>query len=115
MRSTFKNIKPWDRQAEEALEWWHNKFGDDLYIELMRHGEEAEDRANDVLIDFSRKHKISLIATNNTYYTHKEEANAHDILLCVKEGEKQATPIGRGEALGMAFRIKNIISKLRIK
>ena len=49
-----------DRQAEEALEWWHHKFGDDLYIELMRHGEEAEDRANDVLIDFSRKHKISL-------------------------------------------------------
>ena len=105
-----------DRQAEEALEWWHNKFGDDLYIELMRHGEEAEDRANDVLIDFSRKHKISLIATNNTYYIHKEEANAHDILLCVKEGEKQATPIGRGRGFQVWLsEIKNIISKLRIK
>ncbi|MFL2604039.1 MAG: DNA polymerase III subunit alpha [Flavobacteriaceae bacterium] len=92
-----------DRQAEEALEWWHHKFGDDLYIELMRHGEEAEDRANDVLIDFSRKHKISLIATNNTYYIHKEEANAHDILLCVKEGEKQATPIGRGRGFRYGF------------
>ena len=92
-----------DRQAEEALEWWHHKFGDDLYIELMRHGEEAEDRANDVLIDFSRKHKISLIATNNTYYIHKEEANAHDILLCVKEGEKQATPIGSGRGFRYGF------------
>jgi len=85
-----------DRQAEEALQWWHQKFGEDLYIELMRHGEEGEDRANEVLISFSRKYNIPLVATNNTYYTKKEEANAHDILLCLKEGEKQATPIGRG-------------------
>ena len=85
-----------DRQAEEALQWWHQQFGDDLYIELMRHGEEGEDRANERLIEFSRQYNIPLIATNNTYYTEKEEANAHDILLCVKEGEKQATPIGRG-------------------
>ncbi|MGA1546668.1 MAG: DNA polymerase III subunit alpha, partial [Flavobacteriaceae bacterium] len=85
-----------DRQAEEALQWWHQQFGEDLYIELMRHGEEGEDRANEVLISFSRKYHIPLVATNNTYYTKKEEANAHDILLCLKEGEKQATPIGRG-------------------
>ena len=92
-----------DRQAEEALKWWHNQFGDDFYIELMRHGEEGEDRANEVLIDFSSKYNIPVIATNNTYYTKKEEANAHDILLCVKEGEKQATPIGRGRGFRYGF------------
>ena len=92
-----------DRQAEEALLWWHQQFGEDLYIEVMRHGEEGEDRANEVLIQFSKKHQIPLIATNNTYYTHKEEANAHDILLCVKEGEKQATPIGRGRGFRYGF------------
>ena len=85
-----------DSQAEDALQWWHTQFGDDLYIELMRHGEEAEDRANEKLIYFSEKYEIPVIATNNTYYVNKDEANAHDILLCVKEGEKQATPIGRG-------------------
>ena len=92
-----------DRQAEEALQWWHGQFGEDFYIELMRHGEEGEDRANEVLIEFSRKYNIPLIATNNTYYTKKEEANAHDILLCVKEGEKQATPIGRGRGFRYGF------------
>ena len=92
-----------DKQAEEALKWWHRQFGDDFYIELMRHGEEGEDRANEVLIEFSKKHKIPLIATNNTYYIKKEEANAHDILLCVKEGEKQATPIGRGRGFRYGF------------
>ncbi len=85
-----------ENQAEEALLWWKDQFGDDLYIELMRHGQEDEDRANDVLITLSRKHNIKTIATNNTYYIHKEDANAHDILLCVKDGEKQSTPIGRG-------------------
>ena len=85
-----------EKQAEEALVWWKDTFGDDLYMEIMRHGQEDENRVNDVLIQLAKKHNVKLVATNNTYYTSKENANAHDILLCVKDGEKQATPIGRG-------------------
>ena len=85
-----------EKQAEEALLWWKKTFGEDLYLEIMRHGQEDEDRVNQTLIAFSKKHSIKLVATNNTYYINKEDANAHDILLCVKDGEKQATPIGRG-------------------
>ena len=92
-----------NRQAEEALQWWHKKFGDDLYVELMRHGQEDEKRANDVMVSLARQYQIPLIATNNTYYASKEEANAHDILLCLKEGEKQATPIGRGRGFRYGF------------
>ena len=85
-----------EKQAEEALLWWKVQFGEDLYIELMRHNQEDENRVNPTLIKFSKAHNVKLVATNNTYYIEKEDANAHDILLCVKEGEKQATPIGRG-------------------
>lgn len=85
-----------ENQAEDALLWWKQQFGDDLYIELMRHGQEDEDRVNKVLLEFSKKHKVKIIASNNTYYCAKEDADAHDILLCVKDGEKQTTPIGRG-------------------
>ncbi|WP_074407189.1 MULTISPECIES: DNA polymerase III subunit alpha [Aquimarina] len=85
-----------EKQAEEALLWWHQEFGDDLYIEIMRHNQEDENRVNQVLVQFAKKHNIKLVASNNTYYCEKEDANAHDILLCVKDGEKQATPIGRG-------------------
>ena len=91
-----KILNKGEKQAEDALLWWKEQFGDDLYIELMRHGQEDEDRVNPVLLQFSQKHKVKLLATNNTYYGSKEDANAHDILLCVKDGEKQATPIGRG-------------------
>ncbi len=85
-----------EKQAEEALQWWHQEFGDDLYIEIMRHNQEDENRVNQVLIQFAKKYDIKIVASNNTYYCEKEDANAHDILLCVKDGEKQATPIGRG-------------------
>lgn len=94
-----------ETQAEEALLWWKEQFGDDLYIEIMRHNQEDENRVNQVLIDFSRKHNVKLVATNNTYYIKKEDANAHDILLCVKDGEKQSTPIGRGR--GYRFGMPN--------
>ncbi|MBA0883614.1 DNA polymerase III subunit alpha [Flavobacterium undicola] len=83
-------------QAEEALVWWKAQFGDDFYLEVMRHNQEDENRVNKTLIEFAQKHQVKLIATNNTYYVNKQDANAHDILLCVKDGEKQATPIGRG-------------------
>ena len=74
-----------ENQAEEALLWWKSQFGDDLYIELMRHNQDDENRVNPVLIEFSKKHNIKLIASNNTYYCKQEDANAHDILLCVKD------------------------------
>lgn len=85
-----------EHQAEEALLWWKEEFGEDLYIEMMRHGQEDEEVVNKTLLAFSKKHSIKVIASNNTFYLHKEDANAHDILLCVKDGEKQATPKGRG-------------------
>ncbi|NVJ89335.1 MAG: DNA polymerase III subunit alpha, partial [Flavobacteriaceae bacterium] len=85
-----------EKQAEEALLWWKQEFGDDLYIELMRHNQEDENIVNQTLLKFSKEHNVKIVATNNTYYLNKEDANAHDILLCVKDGEKQATPKGRG-------------------
>ncbi|MBC5840839.1 DNA polymerase III subunit alpha [Flavobacterium sp. F-380] len=85
-----------ENQAEEALIWWKEQFGADFYLEIMRHNQEDENRVNKTLIEFAQKHEVKLIASNNTYYLNKEDANAHDILLCVKDGEKQATPIGRG-------------------
>jgi len=91
-----KIINTGEKQAEEALLWWKEQFGSDLYIEIMRHGQEDENHINKVLLQFSKKHEIEIVATNNTFYLKKEDANAHDILLCVKDGEKQATPIGHG-------------------
>ncbi|WP_312139346.1 DNA polymerase III subunit alpha [Sphingobacterium sp.] len=92
-------------QAEEALLWWKERFGEDFYIEVMRHGQEDENRVNEAIIQLARKHEVKLIATNNTYYVNKVDAHAHDILLCVKDGEKLSTPKGRGR--GFRFGLPN--------
>lgn len=92
-------------QAEEALLWWKGVFADDFYIEVMRHGQEDEDRVNTTLVELAHKHDVKLIATNNTYYLNKGDAHAHDILLCVKDGEKLSTPKGRGR--GFRFGLPN--------
>ncbi|WP_031426635.1 DNA polymerase III subunit alpha [Flavimarina sp. Hel_I_48] len=94
-----------ENQAEEALLWWKKTFVDDLYIELMRHGQEDENRVNSTLVEFSKKHDIKTVATNNTFYIEKSDAEAHDVLLCVKDGEKVATPKGRGR--GYRFGLDN--------
>ena len=94
-----------EKQAEEALLWWQSQFQDDLYVELMRHGQEDEKRVMPVLAALSRKHNIKMVATNNTFYINKEDADAHDILLCVKDGEKVATPKGRGR--GYRYGLEN--------
>ncbi len=94
-----------ESQAEEALVWWKEQFGDDFYLELMRHGQEDEERVNQTLLKFSRKYQVKVVATNNTYYEKKGDAHAHDILLCVKDGEKLSTPKGRGR--GFRFGLPN--------
>src|SRR6218665_1276609 len=85
-----------ENQAEEALIWWKEQFTDDFYLELMRHNQEDENRVNSSLVAFAQKHNVKTVATNNVFYVNKEDSNAHDILLCVRDGEKQSTPIGRG-------------------
>jgi len=85
-----------ENQAAEALLWWKEIFGDDFYLELSDHHQENEKHINEVLIGFAEKYKVKVVATNNTFYLKKEDSSAHDILLCVKDGEKIATPKGRG-------------------
>ncbi|MDX1463639.1 MAG: DNA polymerase III subunit alpha, partial [Marinirhabdus sp.] len=94
-----------EAQAEEALVWWKEQFQDDFYIELMRHGQEDEDRVNETLLKFAETHNIKVVATNNTFYLEKEDAKSHDVLLCVKDGELRDTPKGRGR--GFRFGLDN--------
>ncbi|MGB0177461.1 MAG: DNA polymerase III subunit alpha, partial [Owenweeksia sp.] len=98
-----------EKQAEEAFTWYHEQFGEDFYVELMRHGDpsdeerEREDVVNQTLLRFAEKYEVKYFASNNVYYLDKEDANAHDILLCVKDSEYQSTPKGRGRGFRFGF------------
>lgn len=84
-------------EAEEAIEWYKSIFGGDYYLELMRHpAEEPEQRedvynrqvmVNAILIDLANKHNVKIIATNDVHFTHAEDAEAHDLLICLNTGK----------------------------
>ncbi|AMQ58127.1 DNA polymerase III subunit alpha [Algoriphagus sanaruensis] len=81
-----------ETQAEEAFLWWREQFGEDFYVELNRHGIPEEEKVNEVLLEFAKRYNVKYFAANNTYYNDKADAKAHDILLCVKDGELVEKP-----------------------
>jgi len=85
-----------ETQAEQAFLWWKDTFGADFYVELQRHGLPEEDHVNEVLLRWARKYGVKYFAANHSYYNTREEAESHDILLCVFDSTYKATPIGKG-------------------
>lgn len=81
-----------EEKAEELFVWWKEQFGDDFYAELNRHGLEEEDVVNRTLIRFCKKYDVKYFAANSSYYSEKDQAEAQDALICVKEGEYVSKP-----------------------
>src|SRR5437762_14242696 len=61
-------------------------FGDDYFLEIQNHGMEEQLRVNEGLARISRRTGIPLVATNDSHYTRRDGAEAHDILLCLQTG-----------------------------
>ncbi|HEX2191912.1 MAG TPA: DNA polymerase III subunit alpha, partial [Acidimicrobiales bacterium] len=62
-------------------------FGrDNLYVEVQDHGIDGQRRTNPRLVEIARRIGAPLLATNDSHYTHREDAVAHDALLCVQTG-----------------------------
>ena len=61
-------------------------FGDRLYIELQRHGQDKERRIEGGLIDIAYTKGLPLVATNEPYFASTEDYEAHDALLCIAGG-----------------------------
>jgi DNA polymerase-3 subunit alpha len=85
--------------AEKEFQWWLDIFGDDYYVEMQRHGLYEQEKVNKVLVQLARKYNVPMFASNDSHYVEQEDYNAHDILLCINTGEKQATPIFKGNSM----------------
>ena len=79
-------------KAEKEFKWWLDLFGEDYFIEIQRHNIKEQEVINNTLLQFSKKYNVPVIATNDSHYVDQDDANAHDILLCINTGEKQSTP-----------------------
>ncbi len=98
-------------KALEIIQWHRELFGEDYYLELMRHPMSQADmendgmhqeswlvpqhqeyikkqnKVNDFLIETARNQKIPLVATNDSHYMRRDDWRAHEILLNVQSGE----------------------------
>lgn len=84
-----------EAEAEKEFKWWLDIFGEDYYIEIQRHDIPDQNIVNECLLRFAKKYNVPIIASNDSHYVNQEDANAHDILLCINTGEKQSTPKAR--------------------
>ena len=90
--------------AREAVQWYHNLFGDDYYLELQRH--EVKDpsqranretfplqqKANKVLLELAKEYGVKVICSNDAHFVDEENAEAHDNLLCLSTGKDLDDP-----------------------
>jgi DNA polymerase-3 subunit alpha len=68
-------------------------FGkDNLFVEIQDHGIPEQHRTNPLLFDIAKRIGAPLIATNDSHYTHRDDAVAHDALLCVQTGSLMSDP-----------------------
>lgn len=71
-------------EAEELVLWYKNLFKDDFYLELQNHNLEEQIIVNEKLREFSKKHGIKTVATNDVHYIYKDDAEVQDVLMCVQ-------------------------------
>ena len=90
--------------AREAVQWYHNLFGDDYYLELQRH--EVKDpsqranretfplqqKADKVLLELAKEYGVKVICSNDAHFVDEENAEAHDHLLCLSTGKDLDDP-----------------------
>lgn len=90
-RNIKNGAKGYERAKEVALEY-KEIFGDDFYLEIMRHGIEHQYNIDKDLIRLSLETGIKLIATNDTHYPFKDWALAQEIYMCIAMGKTYDDP-----------------------
>ena len=90
----LKRLAQGDEQgASEAADSYRSILGDgNFYIEIQEHGIDDQARLHPQLVELARRQNIPLLATNDTHYTHPEQYEAHDLLVCIQTASNLDTP-----------------------
>lgn len=78
--------------ARRAARWFQEHFPDRFYIELQSHDIPEFDATYRKMVDLAHEMQIPLVATNDIHYALREQAEAHDVLLCIQTGKTVNEP-----------------------
>lgn len=99
-------------KAREMVQSYHERFGDDFYIELMDTGLKAQKDVNEVLMNFSHEMKIKIVATNDVHFLNKSDALSHGLFVSMARNMRWDEKFAYGsdeyylkssEEMGMVF------------
>ena len=85
-RNVQFGAKGYEMAKEVALEY-KDIFGEDFYLEIMRHGINDQLFLDEQILRLGRELDIKVIATNDTHYTFQKDAKAQEIAMCVAMGK----------------------------
>jgi DNA polymerase-3 subunit alpha len=90
------------QDADDTIHWFKSVFGDDFYLELQRHPStmpemrqsvyENQVLVNKEMLKLAEKHQVKLICTNDIHFINREDADAHDLLICLNTGKDLDDP-----------------------
>lgn len=76
------------KKAHELMGWYRDVFGPErFFIELQEHSIPELTQVNQTLYDMAERYDLKFLATNDVHYTFAEEADPHDVLLCIQTGK----------------------------
>jgi DNA polymerase III subunit alpha len=79
--------------ARESVATYRDIFTKDRFLlEVQRHGIDRQDKVNEALAGFGKEFGLRLCATNDLHYVHREDSEAHDVLLCLQTGARFNDP-----------------------
>ncbi|MFN8189689.1 MAG: DNA polymerase III subunit alpha [Nocardioidaceae bacterium] len=89
---TWLRIGDYDKARQAAADFRDILGPDNYFLELMDHGLDIENRVREGLLRLGKDLGLRPIATNDSHYVHREDAGAHEHLLCVSSGSTMADP-----------------------
>src|SRR5947209_9929743 len=77
-------------EAEKLAQWFHGVFGKHFYVEIQNNGLTIQKECADGAIRIADKLGLPLVATSDAHYLTRDDANAHDVLLCINTSSKRS-------------------------
>ncbi len=79
-------------RAIESARFYKEIFGEDFYLEIQKNGLPEQEKVNLKILEIGEKLKIKVVATADCHYLNKEDAFAHEVLLCIQTGKTLMDP-----------------------
>ncbi|MFN0150622.1 MAG: DNA polymerase III subunit alpha [bacterium] len=81
-----------DTRLSNAIGFYKDIFKDDFYLEIQDHAIPEERIVADRLVRFARQNNFPLVATNDCHFLKRENADSHEVLLCIQTGKTMQDP-----------------------